>query len=118
MNKNFKVARSNKSSGLTQSIIKSASEMLEQKKQIKQASISTPVPTRIAFDKDSAFIKSATNHGLGVYEADGNVWCVEKDAEGRAWLVRNAELTDENELVDELIKSADINLGDCKSFFS
>lgn len=118
MNKNFKVARSTKSSGMTQSIIKSASDMLEQKKQIKQASVTAPPVTRMAFDESESFIKSATNHGLGVYEADGNVWCVEKDAEGKKWLIRNAELTDENELVDELIKSADVNLGDYKSFFS
>lgn len=118
MDKNFKVARSSSTSKLTQSIIKSASEILAQKKQIKQASVQAPPVTRMEFDKSSEFIKSATNHGLGVYESDGNVWCVEKDAEGKVWLVRNAELTEENELVDELIKSADVNLGDSESFFS
>jgi hypothetical protein len=72
----------------------------------------------MALDEADIFIKSAKSYGLGVYEADGNVWCVEKDANGKSWLVRNAELTEENELVDELVKTANINAGDYESFFS
>jgi len=108
--------RSSNVSNFTKSLIKSAAKM--QRDIIVKAASAAPKEDikRIALDEAESFIKSATNHGLGVYESDGNVWCIEKDAEGKAWLVRNDELTAENELVDEIIKSA--STGDNKAFFS
>jgi hypothetical protein len=116
MQKNVSFGRSNKVSKLTQSLLKSAAEV-QKAAMIKSASTEPKEEIKkIALDEASAFIKSATNHGLGVYESDGNVWCIEKDAEGKAWLVRNDELTEENALVDEIVKSA--STGENKSFFS
>ena len=109
-------ARSSNVSNLTKTILKSAAAEMEKSAMVKSASVAVEDITRIPLEQAETFLKSATKHGLGVYESDGNVWCIEKDADGKKWLVRNNELTEENDLVEEIVKSASID-GDNKIFF-
>lgn len=110
-------ARSSNVSNLTKTILKSAAAEMQKSAMVKSASAPVKEVTRIPLEQADTFFKSATKHGLGVYESDGNVWMIEKDADGKQWLVRNSELTNENELVEDIMKSASID-GDNKVFFT